>query len=59
VDVADLKRRLCHGWQIEVPGYRWKAVPILRISIRAYSSGNDLDRLAEALTAIVVRTRPG
>jgi isopenicillin-N epimerase len=59
VDVADLKRRLYDGWRIEVPVYRWKDVPILRISIQAYTSGNDLDRLAEALTALVVRTRPG
>ena len=54
VDVADLKRRLYDDWRIEVPVYRWNDIPILRISIQAYTRETDLDRLEEALTALVL-----
>lgn len=59
VDVAELKRRLYDEWRIEVPVYRWNGVPILRISIQAYTSDSDLDRLEEALATLVLQTRSG
>lgn len=56
VDVGALKRRLYDEWHIEVPVYRWNGVPILRISIQAYTTEGHLDRLEDALVALVART---
>ena len=56
VDVVDLKRRLYDDWRIEAPVYRWNDIPILRISIQAYTRETDLDRLEEALMALVLQT---
>ena len=58
VDVAELKHRLYHDWHIEVPVYRWNDVPILRISIQAYTSDEHLDRLEAALVALVRAASP-
>lgn len=58
VDVAELKRRLYDEWRIEVPVYRWNDIPILRISIQAYTSEAHLDHLEEALTSLVLQAPP-
>ncbi len=58
VNVAELKRRLYDDWRIEAPVYRWNDVPILRISVQAYTTDEHLDRLEAALVALVRATSP-
>ncbi len=52
-DVEDLKRQLYETFSIEVPVFRWKGHCILRISIQAYNTKEDVTRLIEALTKIL------
>jgi isopenicillin-N epimerase len=52
-DVEQLKARLWDDYQIEVPVHNWYGQPYIRISIQAYNSPNDIDRLVEALKRIL------
>ena len=45
------KARLWDEFQVEVPIIEWGGHQFVRISIQAYNSPNDIDRLLEALGA--------
>ncbi len=42
-------------FKIEVPIFAWQGKPLLRVSIQAYNSRADVDRLVEALERILGR----
>ncbi len=48
-----LKRRLWDEYQIEVPIVNWQDRFFVRVSIQAYNSPADVDRLIEALAALL------
>jgi isopenicillin-N epimerase len=52
-DIPDLRRRLWEEWQIEMPLFAWEGRPLARVSIQAYNSPADGDRLLEALAALL------
>ncbi len=52
-DPLALKARLWDEYQVEVPIVVWNGRPMVRISIQAYNSPADIDRLLEALTALL------
>ncbi len=54
-DVAreELQRRLWDDYQIEVPIVDWQDHRFVRISIQAYNTPRDVDRLVDALTQIL------
>jgi isopenicillin-N epimerase len=52
-DAVELKRRLWDDWQVEVPIIVWKGRPFVRISVQAYNSPADIDRLVGALGEIL------
>jgi isopenicillin-N epimerase len=52
-DAVELKRRLWDDWQVEVPIVVWKGRPFVRISVQAYNSPADIDRLVGALGEIL------
>jgi len=52
-DVAQLKARLYDEHRIEVPVFRWQGRPVIRVSVQAYNTRADLDRLIEALTRLL------
>ncbi len=49
---AELQRRLYDEYQVEVPITEWQGWRLLRISIQAYNSHADVDRLLEGLRAL-------
>jgi isopenicillin-N epimerase len=49
VDADALKRRLWDEFRIEVPVMQWNGRKLLRISIQAYNTEADADRLLDAL----------
>jgi isopenicillin-N epimerase len=48
-----VKARLWDEFRVEVPIHTWHGQPCMRISIQAYNSPNDLDRLLEGLKTIL------
>ncbi|MGQ0605178.1 MAG: aminotransferase class V-fold PLP-dependent enzyme [Anaerolineales bacterium] len=52
-DVAVLKSRLYDEYRIEVPVYRWQGRPVIRVSLQAYNSRDDVDKLLDALAALL------
>ncbi|MBX0329605.1 aminotransferase class V-fold PLP-dependent enzyme [Oscillochloris sp. ZM17-4] len=52
-DPAELKRRLWDEFQVEVPIVVWRDMPMVRISVQAYNSPADIDRLVGALGEIL------
>lgn len=52
-DVAEIKRRLYDEFQVEVPVYMWNDRPYLRVSVQAYNTQEDIDRLLEALGTLL------
>jgi isopenicillin-N epimerase len=51
----ELKRRLYDEFQVEVPIVTWQEKPFIRISIQAYNTSEDLDRLVSALRHLLCR----
>jgi isopenicillin-N epimerase len=52
-DVAVLKSRLYDECHVEVPIYRWQGRPVIRVSVQAYNTHSDMERLMEGLTALL------
>lgn len=52
-DVVQLQRRLYDEHRIEVPCHRWNGVPLMRISVAAHTSDDDLDRLVQVLRSML------
>ena len=52
-DPAELWRRLYDEFRVEVPVYEWAGRCLLRASIGPYNDGADVDRLVEALRALL------
>lgn len=50
---APLQARLMNEFKIEVPILGWQGKPYVRVSIQAYNSKEDVDRLAEALEKLL------
>ena len=56
-DAAQVKIRLYDEFQIEVPIVTWQNRQFIRVSIQAYNSTDDIDRLIEALSMIFKDSR--
>jgi isopenicillin-N epimerase len=52
-DPLALKARLWDEFQVEVPIVVWNGRPMVRISVQAYNGPADIDRLIEALKALL------
>jgi isopenicillin-N epimerase len=52
-DVTQLKTRLYDEFRIEVPIILWQNQPFIRVSIQAYNSLADAERLFDALHTIL------
>ena len=48
-DAKQLKTHLWDDFKIEVPIIVWRDQPYIRVSIQAYNTAEDVDRLMEAL----------
>lgn len=53
VDVVLLQRRLYQKYRIEVPLHRWNDQPLIRVSVQAYNTEEDLAALLEALSELL------
>ena len=49
-DATWLKERLYDQYQIEIPVVSWNGSKMMRISVQAYNTAEDLHRLVEALS---------
>lgn len=56
-DTQALKRRLYDEYRVEVPLILWQGQPLMRVSIQGYNTPHDVDRLLEALAALLPQTR--
>jgi isopenicillin-N epimerase len=52
-DGPRLQARLYREFRIEVPVIVWNGRPYLRVSIQAYNSSEDIDRLIAALRVVL------
>jgi isopenicillin-N epimerase len=52
-DAAQLKTRLYDEFRIEVPIVVWRDQPHIRVSIQAYNSSGDVEKLIEALRKLI------
>ncbi|GAB4498370.1 MAG: aminotransferase class V-fold PLP-dependent enzyme [Anaerolineales bacterium] len=52
-DVTALKTRLYNQYRIEVPVYHWQNIPLLRVSVQAYNTPEDLAVLHTALQELL------
>lgn len=52
----DMKRRLWDDYQVEVPLHFWNGRSYIRISIQAYNTPRDVDRLLEGLERLLPRS---
>jgi isopenicillin-N epimerase len=55
-DTEALKARLWDEYRVEIPVMRWKR-PAIRISVQGYNTLEDVDRLVEALAALLPQVR--
>jgi isopenicillin-N epimerase len=53
-----LKRALWDSYQVEVPIVDWQGRFFVRVSIQAYNTPRDVDRLVDALTQLLTDTSP-
>jgi len=53
VDIDDLQAKLYSQYQIEIPLMRWNDQPLIRVSIQAYNSQDDVDKLLEVLSQLL------
>ncbi|MGH2517117.1 MAG: hypothetical protein ACRDHP_15815, partial [Ktedonobacterales bacterium] len=51
MSAADLHARLWEDYQVEVPITDWQGWRFVRVSIQAYNSEQDVERLVEGLAA--------
>jgi isopenicillin-N epimerase len=58
-DTADLKRRLYDEFRVEIPAGHWGEVPTLRVSVQGYNTRADIQRLLEAVGALLPSVRTG
>jgi isopenicillin-N epimerase len=54
-DVRSLKTRLYEEFRVEVPLIEWNGRKLMRISVQGYNTQADLDRLVQAVEALVPR----
>jgi isopenicillin-N epimerase len=52
-DVELVKARLWDEYHVEVPVHEWAGRPYIRVSIQAYNTPNDIDRLLEGLGRVL------
>jgi Selenocysteine lyase len=52
-DPKQVQARLWNEYHIEVPCFEWEGIPLIRISIQAYNTSADIDRLLEKLNRIL------
>jgi isopenicillin-N epimerase len=52
-DVCSLKTRLYEEFRVEVPLIEWNGRKLMRISVQGYNTQADLDRLVQAVEALV------
>jgi len=52
-DILPLKNRLYDEYRIEVPLVEWNGNKLIRISVQGYNTKRDVDKLINALTAIL------
>jgi len=50
---ADLRERLWEQFRIETPVFRFHDQPMIRISVQAYNSPQDINRLLAALESVI------
>jgi isopenicillin-N epimerase len=50
-----LKTRLYEEFRVEVPLIEWNGRKLMRISVQGYNTQADLDRLVQAVEALVPR----
>jgi selenocysteine lyase/cysteine desulfurase len=53
IDPLQLKQTLFDDHHIEIPVYRWRDKPFLRVSFQAYNDESDADALLAALEKIL------
>ena len=53
VNAIQLKKQLYDDFQVEVPIHRWNDQPLIRVSIQGYNTPKDVDRLVDALVALL------
>lgn len=58
VDPEAHQRRLYETFRIEVPVQAWNGRPLIRVSIQAYNTANDVHRLTGALRVLLAETAP-
>lgn len=52
-DPAQVQARLWHEWRVEVPCFYWEGRPLIRVSVQAYNTPADIERLVAGLRAIL------
>jgi selenocysteine lyase/cysteine desulfurase len=52
-DPDELWRRLYDEHRVEIPVYEWEGIQLLRLSIGPYNDEADVERLAEAVRALL------
>jgi isopenicillin-N epimerase len=52
-DARLLKTRLYDEYRVEIPSTQWGETPCLRISVQGYNTREDVERLIEAVTALL------
>lgn len=55
LDISRLKARLYKEYRVEVPVYRWRGMPFLRISVQAYNTEQDLQALEYGLAEFLAQ----
>jgi isopenicillin-N epimerase len=56
-DMLELRRRLYEEYHVEVPVHCWRGNNLIRISIQAYNTEEDVEALLEGLHALLPQVR--